>query len=74
MPLVRNRKDSDLSLEMKEQCERCEGKLEWSDEVYICSFECSYCPDCAEKMFHTCLNCGGELVIRPKREAASEAP
>jgi hypothetical protein len=54
-------------LEMKEACERCETVLSADGEATICSFECTFCPDCAAEMEQKCPNCGGELVARPKR-------
>lgn len=34
----------------------------------ICSFECTFCRDCAEGVLGgSCPNCGGELVRRPVR-------
>jgi hypothetical protein len=54
-------------LEMKEACERCQGSLSADAEARICSFECTFCPDCAAEMNGQCPNCGGELVARPKR-------
>ena len=34
----------------------------------ICSFECTFCADCAELRFdETCPDCGGGLVVRPIR-------
>ena len=56
-------------LEMKPKCEKCDKKLGWGDEVRICSYECTWCPDCATAMNETCPNCGGELRARPKRKA-----
>ena len=36
----------------------------------ICSFECTFCHDCAlGKLRGKCPNCGGELVARPRRPA-----
>ena len=35
----------------------------------ICSFECTFCVECAEAMEHVCPNCAGELVPRPRRAA-----
>ena len=34
---------------------------------YICSYECTYCASCVDKMSYVCPNCGGELVRRPRR-------
>ncbi|HKI98499.1 MAG TPA: DUF1272 domain-containing protein [bacterium] len=56
-----------MALEMRVSCERCDSPLTTEGEARICSFECTFCPDCAETMAHTCPNCGGELVPRPKR-------
>ena len=54
-------------LEMKEACEKCETVLAADGPACICSFECTFCPDCSAAMDQTCPNCGGELVARPKR-------
>ena len=43
-------------------------------EAYICTFECTFCFDCiSDKLAFVCANCGGELVRRPIRPAASLA-
>jgi uncharacterized protein len=40
----------------------------------ICSFECTFCRDCATAaLAGSCPNCGGELVARPRRPAAALA-
>jgi len=40
----------------------------------ICSFECTFCADCAHRIFSgLCPNCSGELVRRPIRPAAELA-
>ena len=57
-------------LDMKATCERCEGALGDTADARICSFECTFCPTCADEMSSVCPNCGGELVARPKRAAA----
>ena len=54
-------------LEMKAGCEKCETPTPKDGEAEICSFECTFCPPCAEGMAHVCPNCGGELLPRPKR-------
>ncbi|MEE8245893.1 MAG: DUF1272 domain-containing protein [Alphaproteobacteria bacterium] len=56
-----------MALEMKSACERCEASTEGQAEARICSFECTFCPPCAEAMSDICPNCGGELVRRPRR-------
>jgi hypothetical protein len=57
-----------MALEMREACERCGAALAPNGEARICSFECTFCPGCAETL-GTCPNCGGELVARPKRRS-----
>jgi acetyltransferase len=40
----------------------------------ICSFECTFCAPCAERLLRgRCPNCGGELVPRPRRDPAKLA-
>ena len=58
-----------MSLEMRAVCERCEKPLAADGPAVICSFECTFCAECAEAMESVCPNCGGELVARPKRLA-----
>jgi two-component system LytT family sensor kinase len=52
---------------MKNNCETCECALPPGGEAYVCSFECTFCPDCAASSRRICPNCGGELLIRPRR-------
>jgi len=59
-----------MALEMRPECERCLKKLEHRDEAYICTYECTYCPDCTAEMEHVCPNCSGELVRRPPGKVA----
>ena len=57
-------------LEIRPSCECCGCELEpLSLEARICSFECTFCAVCAERLDHVCPNCGGELVRRPVRPA-----
>jgi len=53
---------------MKSECEICNKALSYSSDAMICSFECTYCIDCAKSLNKICKNCNGELTIRPKRE------
>ena len=59
-----------MALEMKTRCEKCAKALAPDDEAYICSYECTFCPICAQRMAVTCPNCGGELLRRPRRKTA----
>jgi hypothetical protein len=54
-------------LEMRAECERCGASLTADAAARICSYECTFCPACAEAMDGVCPNCSGELVPRPRR-------
>ena len=58
-------------LELRPSCECCERDLPpESGEARICTYECTFCVDCAETVFKgVCPNCGGNLVPRPIRPA-----
>jgi len=58
-------------LELRSNCERCNRELPPHSEIaMICSFECTFCAECAAGMpSGLCPNCGGELVRRPIRPA-----
>jgi hypothetical protein len=56
-----------MALEMRSVCERCGGAIAQDGEAFICSYECTFCPECAGAMSAVCPNCGGELVARPRR-------
>lgn len=58
-------------LQLRPNCECCNVDLPPdSTAALICTFECTFCSDCADKRLHgTCPNCGGELVRRPRRPA-----
>jgi uncharacterized protein len=58
-----------MALEMRTRCERCDAALEQGGDARICSYECTFCPACTEAMAGVCPNCGGELVVRPRRTA-----
>ena len=52
---------------MKDSCQQCGTALGWQDEALICSYECTWCPDCATANNGLCRNCGGNLQPRPRR-------
>lgn len=58
-------------LELRPGCECCDADLPpHSLNARICSFECTFCADCADGVLAgRCPNCGGELVRRPVRPA-----
>lgn len=62
-------------LELRPGCERCDRDLPpETGDAMICSFECTFCRDCAESVLAgICPNCGGELLQRPRRPAAELA-
>ena len=55
-------------LEMRPDCERCgTDLLAEAPGAFSCSFECTFCAECAEHLDDVCPNCGGELMDRPTR-------
>ena len=57
-------------LELRPDCERCGADLPPAGDARICSFECTFCPACADgPLGGLCPNCGGNLVVRPIRPA-----
>jgi hypothetical protein len=55
-------------LELRPNCERCGRDLPPdSPDARICSFECTFCADCATAMAGVCPNCGGDLQVRPAK-------
>lgn len=55
-------------LEMRPDCERCGADLPANaGGAFICSFECTFCADCADALDERCPNCGGDLLDRPTR-------
>ncbi|WP_071992192.1 DUF1272 domain-containing protein [Leptolyngbya sp. PCC 6406] len=59
-------------LELRPNCECCDKDLPPdSVEARICTYECTFCASCAESTLGGhCPNCGGELVVRPRRPAS----
>ena len=60
-------------LELRPNCECCDRDLPpESDLARICTFECTFCAECAERVFAgRCPNCGGDFTRRPVRPADS---
>ncbi|WP_082072048.1 DUF1272 domain-containing protein [Pseudarthrobacter chlorophenolicus] len=59
-------------LEIRPNCECCDVDIAPSAAAYICTFECTWCPDCVERFPNrACPNCGGDLQRRPVRPAAA---
>lgn len=62
-------------LELRPNCECCDRDLAPdAPNALICTFECTFCADCAGDLLKgVCPNCGGDLVRRPIRPAAKLA-
>lgn len=62
-------------LELRPNCECCDRDLPpAATDAMICTFECTFCADCAGDVLNgLCPNCGGDLVRRPVRPAAKLA-
>lgn len=60
-----------MPLEMKAKCEKCEKPTPANGEAWICSYECTFCSDCADAASEICPNCGGELMPRPRRKLSA---
>ncbi|MFG6416066.1 DUF1272 domain-containing protein [Roseateles sp. DC23W] len=58
-------------LELRPCCEHCAIALPpESPDARICSFECTFCADCADGVLHNvCPNCAGGFTPRPIRPA-----
>jgi hypothetical protein len=59
-------------LALRPNCECCDKDLPpGSQDARICSYECTFCADCAENILGgSCPNCAGNLVPRPIRPPA----
>ncbi|GAC1040186.1 DUF1272 domain-containing protein [Rhizobium sp. No.120] len=59
-------------LELRPNCECCDRDLPPdSREAMICTFECTFCVECADIVLGgACPNCGGDFAQRPIRPAA----
>lgn len=59
-------------LQLRPNCECCDRDLPAdSPDALICSFECTFCRDCAtQRLNGHCPNCDGELLQRPRRPEA----
>ena len=59
-------------LDLRPDCECCGRDLPPDSALArICTFECTFCADCAASRFGgMCPTCAGELVRRPVRTSA----
>jgi len=58
---------------MKTECEGCARTLQDDGEAYTCSYDCTFCADCAARSQKVCPNCAGELVRRPRRRISADS-
>jgi len=60
-------------LELRPTCEHCNAPLPpESTQALICSFECTFCSDCATGLLdNVCPNCGGGFSPRPIRPSTN---
>lgn len=58
-------------LQLRPTCEHCNKSLPPDSlEARICSYECTFCADCVERLLgDICPNCGGGFAPRPIRPA-----
>jgi membrane protease subunit (stomatin/prohibitin family) len=48
----------------KDKCEKCGKSVPDAADALACSFQCTFCPECASGYNHVCPNCSGELTSR----------
>jgi hypothetical protein len=60
-------------LQLRPNCECCNRDLPpESTEAMICTFECTFCRECVERVLgNVCQNCGGGFEKRPVRPATN---
>lgn len=62
-----------MTLAMKTECRLCQAPTPSDAVAYICSYECTYCIQCASHS-ERCPNCKGELQPRPRRNLTTDSP
>jgi membrane protease subunit (stomatin/prohibitin family) len=53
-----------MMTQVKDKCEKCGKRLPVEAVAMCCSFQCTFCPDCASGYSNVCPNCSGELSAR----------
>jgi hypothetical protein len=56
----------------KDRCEKCARALARATDGLACSFQCTFCDDCAAALKSICPNCGGALESRATLQARLE--
>lgn len=64
-----------MALELRPNCEGCDKDLPpAATDAMICSYECTWCTACVDRLRNVCPNCGGGFVPRPIRPATEWRP
>ncbi len=65
-----------MALELRPNCEYCDKDLPPASTLArICTYECTFCADCAERVLaNVCPNCGGGFAPRPIRPSTEWRP
>ncbi len=64
-----------MALELRPNCEGCDDDLPpTATDAMICSFECTWCAACVDRLRNVCPNCGGGFTPRPIRPAREWRP
>ena len=65
-----------MALELRPNCEYCDRDLPPDSlDARICSYECTFCADCADgPLQNVCPNCGGGFAPRPIRPTQQWRP
>lgn len=64
-----------MALELRPNCEGCDKDLPPDAlDAMICTYECTWCADCVDRLRNVCPNCGGGFVSRPIRPAGEWRP
>jgi hypothetical protein len=68
--------EDEVALQLRPNCEYCDRDLPPdSPAARICSYECTFCADCADgPLENVCPNCGGGFTARPIRPAREWRP
>lgn len=57
-----------MALQIRPNCEYCDKDLPPnSTEAFICTYECTFCMGCVDRLHNVCPNCGGGFAPRPIR-------
>ena len=64
-----------MALQLRPNCEGCDKDLPpTASDAMICTYECTWCAACVERLRNVCPNCGGGFVPRPIRPAREWRP